>query len=121
MRWLWINRLDERPVAIVTPGQPILMLQFRVRLFRRLITLLHSHGNSADMGLQIGARLFIDAAARQLLAYGVETLCVLAPGGGCNIYSETPLGTFSVPPSRPLLRMVYGTRRFLRSPCSQTN
>jgi len=38
-----------------------------------------------------------DAAARQLLAYGVETLCVLTPGGGCNIYSETPLGTFTVP------------------------
>ena len=29
--------------------------------------------------------------------YGVTTLCVLAPGGGCNIYSETPLGTFTVP------------------------
>ena len=37
----------------------------------------------------------LDAAARRLLAYGVETLCV-PNSGGCNIYSE-PLGTFSVP------------------------
>ena len=34
-------------------------------------------------------------AARQLLAYGVETLCI-PNDGGCIIFSE-PLGTFNVP------------------------
>ena len=37
----------------------------------------------------------VDAAARQLLAYGVETLCV-PTDGGCTVYSES-LGTFNVP------------------------
>ena len=37
----------------------------------------------------------VDAAARQLLAQGVETLC-LPTDGGCTIYSEQ-LGTFNVP------------------------
>ena len=37
----------------------------------------------------------VDVAARQLLAYGVETLCV-PTDGGCYVYSE-PLGTFNVP------------------------
>ena len=37
----------------------------------------------------------LDAAARRLLAYGVETLCV-PDSGGCNIYSE-PLATWSQP------------------------
>jgi len=34
--------------------------------------------------------------ARRILAYGVETLCI-PNSGGCTIYSETPLGTFTVP------------------------
>jgi sugar/nucleoside kinase (ribokinase family) len=38
----------------------------------------------------------IDAVARRILAYGVETLCI-PNSGGCTIYSETPLGTFTVP------------------------
>jgi ribokinase len=38
----------------------------------------------------------LDAVARRIMAYGVETLCV-PTGGGCTIYSETPLGTFVVP------------------------
>ena len=37
----------------------------------------------------------LDVAARQLLAYGVETLCI-PTDGGCTVYSE-PLGTFNVP------------------------
>ena len=96
-----VNILDEsRPIAIVTPGQPYPRLGFLAKLFLRSTTLLHSHGNSADMGLLIGKSFDIDAAARQLLAYGVETLCVLAAGGGCNIYSE-PLGTFTCRLSLP--------------------
>ena len=38
----------------------------------------------------------LDAVARRILAYGVETLCI-PTGGGCTIYSETKLGTFTVP------------------------
>jgi ribokinase len=38
----------------------------------------------------------LDAVARRVIAYGVETLCI-PTGGGCTIYSETPLGTFAVP------------------------
>ena len=40
--------------------------------------------------------LDVDAVARQLLAYGVQTLCVPI-SGGCAIYSGGPLGTFTVP------------------------
>ncbi len=38
----------------------------------------------------------LDAVARRVLAYGVETLFI-PTGGGCTIYSETTLGTFTVP------------------------
>ena len=38
----------------------------------------------------------LDAVARRVLAYGVEMLCI-PTAGGCTIYSETALGTFTVP------------------------
>ena len=92
-----VNRLDERPVAIVTPGQPYPDAAISGQALSQIDYLVAQPWELGRYGPPDRHSFDIDAAARQLLAYGVETLCVLAPGGGCNIYSETPLGTFSVP------------------------
>jgi ribokinase len=92
-----LNRLDERPVAVVTPGQPYPDTAISGQALSQIDYLVAQPWELGRYGPPDQPSFDIDAAARQLLAYGVETLCVLAPGGGCNIYSETPLGTFSVP------------------------
>jgi ribokinase len=90
------NRLDEsRPIVIVTPGQPyadtglsgqaLSQIDYLVALPWELGRYKPPDRQSFDM----------DVAARQLLAYGVETLCV-PTDGGCYVYSQ-PLGTFNVP------------------------
>jgi ribokinase len=85
-----------RPVVIVTPGQPYPDARISGQAFSQ-IDYLVAHpwelGRYAPPGQE---KFDLDAAARQLLAYGVETLCV-PTGGGCTIYSQTSLGTFSVP------------------------
>ncbi len=89
------HRSDEdRPIVIVTPGQPYDTALSGQSLSQ--IDYLVAH--DWELGLYAPpdrASFDLDAAARRLLAYGVETLCV-PNSGGCNIYSE-PLGTFSVP------------------------
>jgi ribokinase len=92
-----VNRLDERPVAIVTPGQPYLDAAISGQALSQIDYLIAQPWELGRYLPPDRQSFDIDAAARQILAYGVETLCVLAPGGGCNIYSETPLGTFTVP------------------------
>jgi ribokinase len=92
-----INGLKEsRPVAIVTSGQPYPDTGISGQSLSQIDYLVAQPWELGRYGPP--DRPFdIDTAARQLLAHGVETLCVLAPAGGCNIYSETPLGTFTVP------------------------
>ena len=93
-----IKSLNEpRPVAIVTPGQPYPDAGISGQALSQIDYLVAHHwelGRYAPPGRQ---SFDIDPTAGQLLAYGVETLCVLAPAGGCSIYSETALGTFTVP------------------------
>ena len=85
-----VNRLDEpRPIVIVTPGQPYLILGFLARLFLRSTTLLRIRGNSAAIRLRIATSFDLDAAARQLLAYGVETLCVPIRWGMYRLFRTT--------------------------------
>jgi ribokinase len=91
-----MGRLDEpRPIVIVTPAQPygagisgaaLSEIDYFVAHAWELGRYSPPDRDSFD----------VDAAARVLLAHGVETLCVPMEGG-CTIYSETPLGTFPVP------------------------
>jgi ribokinase len=92
-----VNRLDERPVTIVTPGQPYPDAAISGQALSQIDYLVAQPWELGQYGPLDRQSFDIDASARQILAYGVDTLCVLAPGGGCNIYSETPLGTFTVP------------------------
>ena len=53
-----VNRLDKpRPIVIVTPGQPYLILAFLVRLFLRSTTSLRTVGTRPHIRLRIGHRL----------------------------------------------------------------
>jgi ribokinase len=91
-----VSNLDEteRPIVIVTPGQPygtaisgqaLSQIDYLVAHAWELSPYASPDRQSAE----------VDTAARQLLAYGVGTLCV--PNlAGCTVYSES-LGTFTVP------------------------
>jgi ribokinase len=92
-----VNRLDERPVAIVTPGQPYTDAAISGQALSQIDYLIAQPWELGRYSPPDRQSFDIDATAQQLLMYGVQTLCILAPGGGCNIYSETPLGTFTVP------------------------
>jgi ribokinase len=83
-----------RPIVIVTPGQPYETAISGQALSQIDYLVAHAWelGRYAPQDRQ---SFDVDAAARQLLAYGVETLCV-PTGTGCSIYSES-LGTFTVP------------------------
>jgi sugar/nucleoside kinase (ribokinase family) len=91
-----VNRLDDpRPIVIVTPGQPYDTGISGQALSQ--IDYLVAHAWELGRYAPPDRKSFdLDVAARQLLAYGVETLCV-PTAAGCNIYSETSLGTFNVP------------------------
>jgi ribokinase len=91
-----LNQLaDPRPIVIVTPAQPydtaipgqaLSQIDYLVAQAWELGRYAPSDRRAFDL----------DVAARQLLAYGVETLCVPTPAG-CNIYSETSHAAFTVP------------------------
>ena len=90
-----VNDTDEsRPIVIVTPGQPYTDMISGQALSQ--IDYLVAHSWELGRYVPPDRKSFdLDAAARQLLAYGVDTLC-LPTEGGCTVYSE-PLGTFNVP------------------------
>lgn len=87
---------ERRPAVIVTPcnpsadgsvsGQALSQIDFMVAHAWELGRYAPPERGTFD----------IDAVARRILAYGVETLCI-PNSGGCTIYSETALGTFTVP------------------------
>jgi ribokinase len=87
---------ERRPAIIVTPcnpysdgsvsGQALSQIDFMVAHAWELGRYAPPERGTFDL----------DAVARRILAYGVETLCV-PNSGGCAIYSETELGTFTVP------------------------
>jgi ribokinase len=86
----------DRPLVIVTPGQPYLdddISRHSLAQIDYMVAHAWELGRYSPPGQE---RFDPDPVARHLLAYGVETLCI--PGnGGCTIYSDTALETFSVP------------------------
>jgi ribokinase len=91
-----LNRLDEpRPIVIITPGQPYPDRGISGHALSQ-IDYLVAHPWELGRYVPADRRSFdLDVVARQLLAYGVETLCI-PTDSGCTVYSE-PLGTFNVP------------------------
>jgi ribokinase len=114
-----VDRLEKpRPTIIVTPGQPHPDTGISGQALSRIDYLVAHPWELGRYNPSDRKSLDIDVTARQLLAYGVETLCV-PTDGGCYVYSE-PLGAFNVPtfPS-PYKESLAGTRRVLRCACGQ--
>jgi ribokinase len=92
-----VNGLDKpSPVVIVTPGQPYLDRGISGQALSQIDYLVAHPWELGRYKPPDRQSFDLDVAARQLLAYGVETLCI-PTDGGCTVYSETSLGTFSVP------------------------
>ena len=85
-------RGSREVILIVTPGQPYADGGVSGQALAEIDYLV---AHPWELGRYGNDPLDVDAVARQLLAYGVETLCVPITGG-CAIYSG-PLGTFTVP------------------------
>jgi ribokinase len=87
---------NSRPLAIVTPGQPYEDERISRDTFG-LIDYLVAHpwelGSFAPQGL---GPFDPDPVARNLLSFGVETLCMLV-NGGCTVYSGPAHDVMSVP------------------------
>jgi ribokinase len=86
---------SPRPVIIVTPGNPYAEGGVSGQALSQIDYLVAHAWELGRYAPPDQSKFDLDAVARQVLAYGVETLCV-PTGAGCTIYSET-LGTFTVP------------------------
>jgi len=86
----------HRPLVIVTPGNPYADGSVSGQALAQIDYLVAHPWELGRYGPPDQITFDLDTAARQVLAYGVETLCV-PTAGGCTIYSETPLGVFTVP------------------------
>jgi ribokinase len=87
---------EDRPLVIVTPGQPYPdddISRHSLAQIDYMVAHAWELGRYSPPGQD---RFDPDPVARHLLAYGVETLCILG-NGGCTVYSDTELQTFSVP------------------------
>ncbi|QNE22401.1 carbohydrate kinase family protein [Kribbella qitaiheensis] len=87
---------QDRPLVIVTPGQPYPdddISRHSLAQIDYMVAHAWELGRYSPPGQD---RFDPDPVARHLLAYGVETLCILG-NGGCTVYSDTELQTFSVP------------------------
>lgn len=87
---------EHRPLIIVTPGHPYTDWAVSGQTLAQIDYLVAHPWELGRYAPPNQATFDLDAVARRILAYGVETLCILI-GSGCTIYSETPLGTFTVP------------------------
>jgi ribokinase len=91
-----LNRHDEsKPIVIVTPGQPYSDKGLSGQALSQIDYLVAHPWELGRYKPPDRQSFDIDVAARQLLAFGVETLCI-PTDSGCIVYSE-PLGTFNVP------------------------
>ena len=86
----------RRPVLIVTPGNPYPDGSVSGQALSQIDYLVAHAWELGRYAPPDRDTFDLDAVARRILAYGVETLCI-PTGGGCTIYSETTLGTFTVP------------------------
>ncbi|MET0416327.1 MAG: PfkB family carbohydrate kinase [Actinoplanes sp.] len=90
------ERPDRRVILIVTPGQPYADGGVAGQALAEADYLVAHPWELGRYGPPSHETFDLDVVARRLLAYGVGTLCVPL-AGGCTIYSETSLGTFTVP------------------------
>jgi ribokinase len=86
----------HEPLKIVTPGQPYADEIASGQALARIDYLVAHAWELGRYAPPDRSAFDLDAVARRILAYGVGTLCI-PMGGGCTIYSETDLGTFTVP------------------------
>jgi ribokinase len=91
-----LSRLDEsRPIVVVTPGQPYPDTGISGQALSQIDYLVAHAWELGRYTPPDRSSFDLDVTARQLLAFGVETICI--PNlGGCTVYSE-PLGAFNVP------------------------
>jgi ribokinase len=75
--------LDPRPIVLVTPGQPY-DTAISGQALSQIDYLVAQPWELGRYAPADGRAFDLDVAARRLLAYGVETLCVPTPAG-CNI------------------------------------
>ncbi|GEM_PF-1976385 len=84
-----------RPLIIVTPGQPYPDGGLSGQALAQIDYLVARAWELSRYASSGQGKFDLDVVARQLLAYGVETLCV-PTGAGCAVYSAD-LGAFTVP------------------------
>jgi ribokinase len=87
---------DNRPLAIVTPGQPYVDERISRDTFSRIDYLVAHPWELGSFASQGYGPFDPDPVARNLLAFGVETLCMLV-NGGCTVYSGPAHDVISVP------------------------
>jgi ribokinase len=86
----------RRPLKIVTPAHPYNDGSVSGQALAKIDYMVAHPWELGRYGPPEEGMFDLDAVARRVMAYGVETLCI-PTGGGCTIYSETALGTFAVP------------------------
>jgi ribokinase len=100
---------DQRPMVIVTPGQPYANETIS-NIALAQIDYLVAHPWELGPYSPPEQPLFDpDPVARHLLTYGVETLFILN-NGGCTIYSATELKSFTVPSFSSIYRETSAAR-----------
>jgi ribokinase len=86
----------RRPLTVVTPGNPYADGSLSGLALSQIDFMVAHAWELGRYAPPDRSTFDLDAVARRMLAYGVETLCI-PTGGGCTIYSDTGLGTFTVP------------------------
>lgn len=86
----------RRPLKIVTPAHPYSDGSLPGQALAKIDYMVAHPWELGRYAPFEQATFDLDAVARRVIAYGVETLCIPS-AGGCTIYSETPLDTFAVP------------------------
>src|SRR5262249_55075957 len=86
----------RQPIVVVTPSHPYVESRLSGQALAQIDYLVAHSWELGRYAPPDQSMFELDVVARQLLTYGVETVCV-PTNSGCNIYSETALGTFSVP------------------------
>jgi ribokinase len=87
---------ERRPAIIVTPCNPYSDVSVSGQTLSQIDFMVAHAWELGRYAPPERGTFDLDAVARRILAYGVETLCI-PNSGGCTIYSETALGTFTVP------------------------
>jgi ribokinase len=89
------GRPEHRPQVIITPGQPYTDGAISGQALARIDYIVAQAWELGRLAPATYGKFDVDVTSRQLLAFGVDTLCIPA-GGGCTVFSEH-LGTFTVP------------------------